>query len=112
MSHRIKTSCLVLGHRDGWNIVSVGRYQVYMFRIVHTDTGRSTFERQMNRRGVEYNLVTPDGNESVYEVTGELESLKRLSKERVVIGSPWFSTDSPIPFGRNLRIEAANVEME
>ena len=59
------------------------------------------FEKSLNLRGVEWSLVPgtgPEENETVYEVTGEVESLDRLSRESMVI-SVEMRVDNPIPYG-------------
>jgi hypothetical protein len=62
--------------RKGWN--------VYLIRVRHTDGGRYSFERQCDRRGVEWDRVKDDSG-SVYEVWGPIEAIERLSREKMVI---------------------------
>lgn len=88
-TYRVRRSVLVIGERGGENVSVVDTFFSFLFRIKHTPESRTYFERQCDRRGVNWTRVRDDSG-SVYEVTGRVDLIERLSREKVVRfhGSP------------------------
>lgn len=83
-TYRVRRSVLVIGERGGENVSVVDTFFSFLFRIEHTESSRTYFERQCDRRGVNWTRVRDDSG-SVYEVTGRVDLIERLSKEKVVL---------------------------